>query len=219
MHSSHAFTLIELVVSIGIISLISAVVFFNAPQLNETVALNRATRELTLALREAQTRAIAVTSLPDGSSPKNYGVYVSGTPTAEGNGQFLIFSDTNNNLKYDGGSSADPLIKTITFTRGIQITGFNLGGVTNVGGAHFIYYRPGPQMIVSDGGGNCVSGSAGNADFSNGRNDKCAADPSGDNSTLNSYGPFKMEISRPAGVSPGIKRTIEVWRTGQISIK
>ncbi|MEK7649924.1 MAG: type II secretion system protein [Patescibacteria group bacterium] len=218
MNYQRAFSLIELLVSIGIIAMISAVVFFNFPQFNESVALNRAARELTLTLREAQSRAIAVTPLPNGEFPNNYGVFIKGTPTAEGDGQFLIFSDgDNNDLKYD--TAADPsdvLIKTVTFTRGVQITGFNLDGATPTGGVNFIYYRPGPQVIVSDETGACVSGVEGSG---NGQNPLCAAALSPYASTLGSYGPFNIAISRPASSPPGGSRTVEIWRTGQISIK
>ena len=118
-----AFTLVELVVSIGIISLISGVVFFNFPQFNQTVHLNRSARELTVALREAQARAIAVTPLPDGTFPNNYAVFIEKTPANELDGKYVIFTDLNANLKYD---TPDPLkclgecVKKIIFTNGIK---------------------------------------------------------------------------------------------------
>ncbi len=185
MNDSRAFSLVELLVSVGIISLISAVVFFNYPQFNESTALNRSARELTLAFREAQTRAIAVAPLPDGIFPKNYGVFIDSTNPG-GNGKFLIFSDTDNDKKYL--ASGDVLIKTFTFTRGIKI----ISG----GDQHFIYYRPGPKMIVSDSGGTCLYG------------DEVQCDAS--------MGPFIIKIT---GADGNNSRTIEIWRTGQISIR
>lgn len=215
MRNRRAFTLVELIVSIGIISLISAVVFFNFPQFNESVALNRAARELTLTLREAQARAVAVTPLPSGIFPSNYGVYISGTPTAEDDGQFLIFSD-DGDLKYDATNPNDILIKTITFTRGVQITAFDIDGVTEISGVHFMYYRPDPQMIVSDHDGDCIAGAAGSGV---GRDSQCGTGVGLYTPTHGSYGPFTITISRPSSATPQPPKVIEIWRTGQISIR
>lgn len=206
MTQPRAFSVLELLVSIGIISLISAVVFFNFPQFNQVVLLNRAARELTLSLREAQARAVAVAPLPDGTFPSNYGVFISGTPTTDGSGQYTLFHDANNNLKYDppgSGLCEGECVKIITFTRGVQITGFDPAAA----GMHVLYYRPDPAVIVSDATGACIAGANGTG---NGQHPSC---------TFGGYGPFKIFIARPEGPDTAETRTIEIWRSGQISIR
>src|SRR3989344_3391108 len=102
-NSAHGFTLLELMITIGIMTIISGIVFFNFPKLNQTVLLNRAARELTLALREAQSRATAVVQLPGASAgdkfPNNYGVHFK-----EGENTFFLFNYKDPNL-----TDSDPL--------------------------------------------------------------------------------------------------------------
>ena len=214
MNTPRAFTLIELVVSIGIISVISAVVFFNFPQFNQTIHLNRSARELTVSLREAQARATAVTPLPNGEFPNNYGVFIEKAPDANGNGQYVLFSDYNNNLKFDPilpipalpplppiACTAPPdgeCIKIFTFTNGIQITGLDAG----ITGLNIFYRRPDPIVVISDQGAACIAGPSSIAGCSGG-----------------SYGPFTITISRPQGHDPSQVKKVEVYRTGQISIQ
>jgi len=197
------FTLIEMLISISIISLISGVVFFNFPRLNQDVLLNRAARELTLALREAQSRAVAVSPLESGKFPSNYGISIQ-----KNNAELVLFSDgadgSVENTKYDASGQPEECsgecVKKFTFTHGILPSQLIFAGVpcsTNPCTMNVLFYRPDPRMSVSDDSG-CVSGDCGGSGV---------------------FGPFSIEVSQPNSAEGSNKRIIEVWLTGQISIR
>lgn len=64
------FTMIEVVVMLGIITMISTVVLVSFTGLSEGGAINRASRELALAIRRAQNMSLAVTQVETSSGPK-----------------------------------------------------------------------------------------------------------------------------------------------------
>jgi|GEM_PF-2436419 len=206
------FTMIELLISISIISIISGVVFFNYPRLNQDVLLNRAAREMTLALREAQSRAVSVTPL-EGSSgfPTNFGVALQ-----SGGTEFILFSDgiITENLKYDEGADAipcgtnndDECVKIFKYTQGVRIESIKGPSGAAMGQMNVLFYRPDPRMNISNSALSpaCVAGYN-------------TAAPA--NCPLSSpFGPFTIRINQPSGVNPTNYREIEIWRTGQISI-
>ncbi len=212
------FTLIELMVTISIMAIISGVVFLSFPRLNQTVLLNRAARELTLALREAQGRATSVAPLPiSGKFPKDYGIHVKA-----GSKTFFLFSDKNDDLEckmndemnnptkqcddaaLESEAKCDgECVKRYEFTNGIQIKEIVFPGGAIPGEANILFYRPDPSMTVSDGPEDGVHGCKGTTRRISG----CSS----------SYGPYKIIINRPA-VNPSDTRTVELWLTGQISI-
>src|SRR3989344_5143618 len=56
----NGFTMFELMITISIMVIIAALVLVNFPGFNRQVAVNRAAQEISLALRSAQARALAV---------------------------------------------------------------------------------------------------------------------------------------------------------------
>jgi len=195
------FTLLELMITIGIMTIISGVVFFNFPKLNQTVLLNRAARELTLALREAQSRATAVAQLPGAAAgtpfPKNYGIHVK-----KDSNIFFLFNDKDDDMKCNVGvspcsssSTCDPeCVKRFEFTHGVKVQnlipapGLSLSGDDEL---NILFYRPDPTTKISG----------------------CSTSPC----DPNSIGPYKIVISRP-GYPGSDRRTVQIWTTGQISI-
>ncbi|MEN9337974.1 MAG: hypothetical protein RIQ41_288 [Candidatus Parcubacteria bacterium] len=82
------FTLIELVVSMGILFLLAAILLANYPETAVRLTLANTTQKLSLMVREAQIRGSAVDSV--NSSLGGYGVFISlASPTS-----FLLFGDT-----------------------------------------------------------------------------------------------------------------------------
>jgi prepilin-type N-terminal cleavage/methylation domain-containing protein len=209
---SLGFTVIELLISISIISLISGVIFFNFPKLNQDVLLNRAARELTLALREAQSRAVAVTPLPGaapGVFPSNYGVAV-----RLNSSEFILFSDggdgSSPNYRYDEtstpGECTGECVKRFQYQRGIKITNIDYPSTTcspDCGDMHILFFRPDPRMSITNAPASYCSG-------------KCESPAPADSGE---FGPFKIFVSQPSSANVINSRKVEIWLTGQISIK
>lgn len=198
------FTLIELTVSMGIMALISTVIFFNFPRFNQQTALSRAAREFVSALRDAQARAVAVTKLPDAGPdqfPSNYGIHLQAGDTYE------LFSDSGEYrtvpVKYDSSGGCDgECIRQFKFTHGIRITNITApNGNSYADGFHVLYYRPDPSVKMTDKDGkgpsgiDCIFGCPG---------------------VLGEYGPYVIRLETADGA---ISKSIQIWGTGQISIQ
>ncbi|MEK7576224.1 MAG: type II secretion system protein [Patescibacteria group bacterium] len=188
MRREEGFTLVELVVSISVIIFISVTIFANFPKFRQVIAVDNATRELALALREAQSRAVAI-SIVNGTPNNNYGIYMS--TTAAEKKSFVLFTDSTSDNRYIPGASCigECLIK-YNLQGGVYIQSFAapvVTGCTITNKMVVMYRRPDPRTDVLDNiGGVC-----------------------------NEYGPFTINIWSQDNVE---KRKIIVWRTGQISI-
>lgn len=148
MKRKKGFSLVELVVSISVIMFISTIIFINFPKFKQVTAVDNAARELALAFRDAQSRAVAV-SINAGGPRNNYGVY---TTRVGANKQVIIFSDiAPENKRYDAG--VDIVIKTITLFGGARVESYADAAVGNPNVLNVIYYRPDPTTEVSDGSG------------------------------------------------------------------
>ncbi len=149
MREEKGFSLVELIVSISVIMFISTIIFINFPKFKQITAVDNAARDLALAFRDAQSRAVAV-SINAGAPKNNYGVYT--TRVGAANKQIIIFSDVAPaNKRYDPG--VDVLVKTITLLGGVHVESYDAAGAGNPSALNVIYYRPDPTTEVSDGGG------------------------------------------------------------------
>jgi Tfp pilus assembly protein FimT len=93
------FTIIELLVSLGIFIIVTAMVVTNFRGGNQSDELKIAAETIASSLRRAQNMALAGELIDEISPPGGYGVYFnSGNP-----GQYLIFADKDGNLAYDVG--------------------------------------------------------------------------------------------------------------------
>ncbi len=96
------FTIIELLVSIAIITFIMSTVFYNYGTFNDNLALFGGAQEVALAVRQAQTYGLNVAESTTGSGQfsKAYGVHFDPTD----NTHYYIFVDLNGDKKYDVGN-------------------------------------------------------------------------------------------------------------------
>lgn len=145
-----AFSLIELIVVIGIITLITSVVLFNHNTFSGGVALENLAYEVALAVRQAQFFGINVRVADVGGNPTfdaGYGVYFDiNNPTT-----FILFSDLNNNRFYDGASEN---VDIYTITRGNEIkllcvdAGCSNPSTQAFDELHITFIRPEPDAII-----------------------------------------------------------------------
>ena len=111
------FTLVELLVSIGIFSVITSIAVFNNAQFNSSILLTNLAYEVALSVRQAQVYGVTVKKDSEDNFTSAYGVHFDlATPTT-----YFLFQDTNYNKYYDIG---DINIETFYLKKGSGITQF-----------------------------------------------------------------------------------------------
>lgn len=100
---NHGFTLVEVLVSLSIVSLIMATVLFNYSTFNNNLTLTSSGQELAISIRQAQTYGLTVKEVTPGGGQFNsaYGIYFD--PTSEPS-NYYIFADIDGDKKYDVGN-------------------------------------------------------------------------------------------------------------------
>lgn len=155
------FTLIELIISLGIISIIISIVLFGQSTYLESTTVTNLVDEVATTVVQAQTYGIAVRELSPGSSnfSASYGISFSilGSGSAY---SYLFFADRNNNNIYDGdwnciqGGLSECLEKKI-ITRGNLISDVCI--IRNDGSencnesrrADILFRRPNPEPVIN----------------------------------------------------------------------
>lgn len=97
------FSLIELMVVIGIMGVIATISIFNYSKFNNDLSVTNLAYEIALTIREAQVFGGSVKVTNAGSFDKAYGIYVSKDTSK--NKEIISFVDTNSNDLYDPGGT------------------------------------------------------------------------------------------------------------------
>ncbi|HEY0907941.1 MAG TPA: prepilin-type N-terminal cleavage/methylation domain-containing protein [Candidatus Paceibacterota bacterium] len=133
------FTLIELMVSIGIFSLITVLAVFNNAQFNSSVLLTNLAYEVALSVRQAQVYGVTVRRDSSGLFTSAYGVHFSAsTPSS-----YFIFQDTARNRVYDSGS--DIILETLNLQKGNTIGRVCADTTCTFGDLDITFERPNPD--------------------------------------------------------------------------
>ncbi|MBI2573817.1 MAG: hypothetical protein HYV78_00250 [Candidatus Wildermuthbacteria bacterium] len=136
------FMLAELLVTLAIISLVSAIVIPNWRSGEQTLSLDRSVHQLAQDVRgviEIALKAKPYQCAAPGAL-SGYGAYFSlDTPSS-----FLFFADCNNNQRYDAG--ADFIANTFSLEKGMQISEINPGSPASV-----VFIPPAPKVFISPG--------------------------------------------------------------------
>ena len=191
------FTLIELVITMSIFVLMTAVILANYSKLSQVSSLNRTAQEIVLALRKAQTFSLAVKGYYDTGSGalvfRTWGIHfeknLSPSLLDDPTKQFVLFSDTSVlDYKYNGSAELSQLMKIQTSSRIVDLCG-GLKTTTPVCNGlswiDIVYQRPNPSITLNAAG------------------------------TLNNYSDLEIIVESPDGT----RRTIIVWNTGQVAIE
>lgn len=160
------FTLVELLISIGIFLMMTAILVAKNSKFDDSITLTNASYDLALAIREAQSSALNVKGYVDVTGLNTYldftygygiNIDISNTP---GKKNFKFFADSGSMGKYQGG---DPLIKTYTLKRGNIIDSISYtknGSTCSAVGVDITFKRPLPEAnfdftTLGGGGGGC----------------------------------------------------------------
>jgi len=152
------FTLVELVVCIGIIVMITGLVSYNQRgYLNKQNAV-QAADILALDLRTAQVYGTGVKGNSSGNFQDDYGIMLDDSVTANKNGYVSFADQGSKNGYYDGstsGCTTSECISRILFQGGATVTRIDVmyanGSVTPVTRADIVYRRPdlSPRIVLN----------------------------------------------------------------------
>lgn len=145
------FTLIEMLVAVGIFTLMSAVLLYNYPEFNSRSALDNLAHQIAISIREAQVYGLSVRQTS--AVYPGYGIYIDkSNPTT-----FILFGDKNDNKIYDAGE----LVSQFDLTQGDFISDlcFNLKSTDytttsdkttcNLRNMTIVFTRPDPDAFIS----------------------------------------------------------------------
>lgn len=155
-----AFTLVELLVSIGIFALMTALVVAKYGSFNQNIFLTNLAYDVALTIRTAQTYGLSVKSASDSSSEYRYayGVNINtdaATPTCAGavsnNKQFVLFADADASKRCSS-DVTDILISAYSIKRGAYISQVCAGSSSSctlgTGYLNISFKRPDPRAII-----------------------------------------------------------------------
>lgn len=164
MRRALGFTLIELVVVIGVMAVISSLMLANFPRLNKQIAVEREAGKLALALRKAQSYALAVrefnpafTDYPFCDDPTKqpvkfpgYGLFLGVADPSH----YFIYGDVNCSKYYEP-LPWEEIMETVNIEGKVLITkiiGFDAGscfsGCDDLNELSILYVRPGPAIWI-----------------------------------------------------------------------
>lgn len=152
--NNRGFTIIELVVTTGILIIVTTLIFANYPKFRENISLKKTAQEIALAVRRAQTYGLGVREFQPGSGVfPGYGVYFN----IASSDSFVLFADINGNNTYDGTSESIESFKIQTNERLSSLCAnakTSPPGTCGFSTINIIFFRPQPLVTIkADGSG------------------------------------------------------------------
>lgn len=146
--SFRGFTLVELLIVLGVFTLLTGVVLSNYRTYNTNATFANASEDIVLALRQAQVYGAGVKGniISCGGSSFNcsYGVHFS-----QSTNSIVLFADVDGNRVYTGADN--PPVETITWGSTISIDKLTCGGLDcSTGVANVTFKRPNPDAYIAD---------------------------------------------------------------------
>lgn len=148
-HTVSAFTLVELVVVLGILALISVMVIAGSGGRRQEILLQQEGYRVATFLRSAQVYGVGVKEAPAGFDAA-FGVYAKpGEP-------LVLFSDTDSSGTYD--PAQDDLLEQLALPEPFHVLdvcafqaasgGWRCGPTNNVQAVHVTFRRPNPEAVI-----------------------------------------------------------------------
>jgi prepilin-type N-terminal cleavage/methylation domain-containing protein len=166
------FTLIEMMVTIGIFTIISGIVLFNYNGFNSRILLQNLAYDVALTIRQAQVYGVGVRELTVNQTPP-YGIFFAEDDTGGSTGSYILFADIDEDGEFDGNAgdcTGNECIERYVFQRGNRISQFcavqggtpicSLPGASSLQSLVIFFKRPNPEALFTakDQGGSAVVG-------------------------------------------------------------
>lgn len=140
------FSLIELMVSIAVLTIVTTGALVNYSNFQSDVKLKNTAHEVAVSIRKAQIYGMSVREF-QGGFQYSYGVHFSG----DSPDSYILFADANGNNTYDGASEA---VEQFNLNRNFKIGKFCgdtscwPGSITRL---DIVFERPTPGVVISTG--------------------------------------------------------------------
>jgi prepilin-type N-terminal cleavage/methylation domain-containing protein len=147
---NNGFTLVEIMVVIGIMTIVTSLILANYPGFNDRLSAQRAAEEIASSARQAQAYGLGVKEAGTGSGVfPGYGLYFQSASSDS----YIFFADKNGNSEYD----SDEKISDNLLENGVQI--FDLctnqkqtpAGPCGLNNLTVLFLRPQPQVSLKSG--------------------------------------------------------------------
>jgi type II secretory pathway pseudopilin PulG len=147
----NGFTVVELIVTIGILIVITALILADYPEFSQRMSLKKTSQEIALVVHQAQAYGLGVREFIPGSGVyPGYGIHFdSSSPDS-----FLLFADLNGNKLYDGDAEKVELFKIKTGEAIYDLCGNEKNtppGVCSLNTMDIVYFRPAPVVSLRSG--------------------------------------------------------------------
>ncbi len=160
--SKKGFTLVELLISFGIVGLVTGIALFNHTEFGDSIRLSNLTYTMALQIREAQVSGSSVRQLGLGGSANFSAAYGIHFFTSGGNNRgYIFFADIDNDGRYDGSesesgcASSPECVAYFSLPQGFAVDEFCAETIcsTDAGGPtidelNIIYKRPSPSALI-----------------------------------------------------------------------
>ena len=144
------FTLVELIVVVSIMTIISAVIFWNGRAFNDKITVTSAAEDASLAIREAQNYGVSVKGTASGQFNLAYGVSFDTSNISPA--PFIpIFADANGNGRYDSSEEVDRayLRNGVTITKLCVVNSTSASTCSGIQSIQAIFVRPNLNATIN----------------------------------------------------------------------
>jgi prepilin-type N-terminal cleavage/methylation domain-containing protein len=130
--NKRGFTLVEMIVSLSIVTVIMLTVLFNYSSFNDRLALSSAAEELAIAIRQAQTYGLTVKEVAAGGGrfDSAYGIYFDSRSGSNRYRDYYLFADLDGDGKYTVGSGcgsgSTECIEKVTMRNNIHVSSISV---------------------------------------------------------------------------------------------
>lgn len=154
--TTSGFGLIELLVSMSIMALVSAIVLVNQNSFNSAVVLRNQAYEVAFMLRQAQLAAVSGTG-DQTSDGQRFGVRID-----RDNNSVIFFRDMDDDGLYTPGPNPndDIILEQRRLDNRFQIDTMSIGSTNNVPVMHVVFERPNFDALLYAGAGSSRNGPA-----------------------------------------------------------